>query len=227
MKKLTAFILMLSLCCGILTACFDDSENSTERDTSSTETSSSAFETKTDSQSTAIEIESEKHFKNTYEDYLDPDPDIDAIDYSKLVFIPDIDYVFDGEEGEYPDSGTLVVGELASSLTAEIEGDRNATSPESLEEAIECFDQLAYDSISDKYTVTVLLHFTDSFDELFCYAPLTYTMAYYTHDYDILVYSRAQIKHFTSEYIVSKLLDYTKYSYIDKIVVCAPGEVAK
>jgi len=234
MKKLTAIILILSLCCGILTACFDDSENSTEQDPSSEEMSSSVTESEsetktkneTDSQSTVVEIESEAHFNIIYDDYVDPDPDLETIDYSKLVFLPDIDYVFDGEEGEYP-MGGAATELLASSLVAEIDGDGNTTSVDSWDEAFGCFNQIAEDSKSDKYTLSVVLHFTDSFDSLFCYTPLTYTKAYYTHEYDIFIYSRAQIKHFTPEYIVSELLNYTKYSYIDKIVICAPGEAAE
>lgn len=72
MKKITAIILILSLCCGILTACFDDSENSTEQDPSSAEISSSVSETESETK-TKNETESTSNFnafEATYEELV-------------------------------------------------------------------------------------------------------------------------------------------------------------
>ena len=243
MKKITAVILALLLCLGAASSC----EVKPNDDVSSTKESSSSANTETETETetenetdietdtetdteTDIETDTEEYLRTDYVDADDPKSDLDEVDYSKLVFLSDIDYVFEGEGGKYP------IGEdradILNLLEAEISAnEENVTSVNDLDDAVSLFNQLVEGSKSDKYTLLVTLYIDEQTDPWsFHYSPTFFTKVFYGSP-SVLVYSRAQIEYFSSEInhfspetIMKALLNYTKYSCISKIVICAPGE---
>ena len=183
------------------------------------------------------EVVTEEYTQRPYEDMLDADPDLDEVDYTKLSFVSDISFKMN--EAETIDSRVTFINLWFETIKGVAAYDGEMTSVSNRGEAFALLDQYIKSDKVDamEYSIMIVLCY-DSAEYAsqlgLYYTPMEYSekfnFGYSGSQYEIaprvsLIYIKKELELFhTTDDFLNALMKYTRYSGINKIIICSAAE---
>ena len=238
-------LIMLSLLL-ITTSCGTIGDNgnrevSTTIENAPTESNVAEATSKNESIETTTEKETEEitevYTQRPYPDTLDADPDLEEIDYTKLAFISDVSFKMN--EAETIDSRVTFVNLWFETLEGVDAYDGETASVSNRDEAFALLDQYIKSDKVDamEYSIMIILCYDNA--EYAANLDLYYSFMEYSEKYkfgysgsnyeiapqDSLLYIKKELELFhTTDDLLNALVQYTRYSGINKIIICSAAE---
>ena len=239
MKRIIIFTVCLLL---LLTSCANSivpEETTLSSKESTTEKNEIPSESESTEKTTEKETEeiTEEYTQRPYEDILDADPDLEEIDYSKLAFISDVSFKMN--EAETIDSRVTFVNLWFETLEEVAAYDGETASVSNRDEAFALLDQYIKSDKVDamEYSIMIILCYDNA--EYAANLDLYYSFIEYSEKYkfgysgsnyeiapqDSLLYIKKELDLFhTTDDLLNVLVRYTRYSGINKIIICSATE---
>ncbi len=176
----------------------------------------------------------EAYTQRSYEDMLDADPDLEDVDYTKLVFISDVSFKMN--EAETIDSRVTFVNLWFETIEGVAAYDAEMTSVSNRDEAFALLDQYIKSDKIDAmdYSIMIILCYDNAEYAAnlgLYYTPMEYSeklnLGYSGSKYEIapqdsLLYIKKELDLFhTTDDLLNALVQYTRYSGINKIIICS------
>ena len=179
----------------------------------------------------------EAYTQRSYEDMLDADPDLEDVDYTKLVFISDVSFKMN--EAETIDSRVTFVNLWFETIEGVAAYDAEMTSVSNRDEAFALLDQYIKSDKIDAmdYSIMIILCYDNA--EYAANLGLYYTPMEYSEKFnlgysgskhemapqDSLLYIKKELDLFhTTDDLLNALVQYTRYSGINKIIICSAAK---
>ena len=212
------------------------SESETEKITETEESPSESESTEITTEK-ETEVVTEEYTQRPYEDMLDADPDLDEVDYTKLSFVSDISFKMN--EAETIDSRVTFINLWFETLKGVAAYDGEMTSVSNRDEAFALLDQYIKSDKVDamEYSIMIILCYDNA--EYAANLDLYYSFMEYSEKYkfgysgsnyeiapqDSLLYIKKELDLFhTTDDLLNVLVRYTRYSGINKIIICSAAE---